>query len=108
MSRRIREGMKPDSALNKILTVLGEYEKDHPNAEIEVYRQNSVSIRIRIIDPEFEGKDRVDRDEEIWKILKQLPEKIRLDITILLLLTPEEAKHSFANMDFEDPIPSKL
>ncbi len=52
--------------------------------------------------------DKAERHDLIWKILESLPESMLSQISILLLLTPEEVKGSFANMDFEDPIPSRL
>jgi hypothetical protein len=84
------------------------YRSAHPEAVIDSYRQNSASIRIRILDPAFRAMDRVSRDDRIWEILGKLPEDIQSQITVVLLLTPEEAKTSFANMDFENPIPSRL
>ncbi len=71
-------------------------------------RQNNVSVRIRIIDPDFQGKDRVDRDTYAWQFLDDLPDETKADITMLLLLTPKEAKTSLANAEFEEPIPSRL
>ena len=35
--------------------LLCSYEKDHPKAKIDLYRQNSASVRIRIIDSAFRG-----------------------------------------------------
>ena len=75
---------------------------------IEAYRQNSVSVRIRIIDADFKGKGRAQREEEVWAALEQLPEDVAAEISLLLLLTPEEAKSSFASFEFDAPIPSKL
>jgi hypothetical protein len=37
-----------------------------------------------------------------------LPEEVVAEITVLLLLTPDEAKKSVGNVDFENPIPSRL
>ena len=107
MSRRSRAA-SPDADVQSLLNVLDAYKKAHPNADVEVQRQNSVSLRIRIIDPDFKGMDRVDRDNALWKILEQAPEEVQSQITFLLLLTPEETKTSFANMEFENPIPSHL
>ncbi len=96
-------------AVRAILKALEtDYKVSHPQAEIDSYRQNSASIRIRIIDTSFQNRDRVNRDDEVWEILSKLPEDIQSQITVVLLLTPEEAKTSFANMDFENPIPSRL
>ena len=99
---------RPDPILRQISNALGEYEKDHPRAEIEAYRQNSVSVRIRILNPEFVGRSRTLREEEVWAVLNKLPEETLAEISLLLLLTPDEAKNSFASFEFDDPIPSKL
>lgn len=96
---------KADPAVQAVLDVLEEYKKNHSRAEIQVYRYSSVSIRIRIIDPDFQGIAWVDRDTEVWKYLDQLPDEVVTEITLLILLTPKEAKTSFANMEFENPVP---
>jgi len=85
---------------------LRKYAASHPSADIQVRRQNSVSIRIRIIDLDFEGTALVERDTQLWDILDPLPEEVRSQITMLLLLTPKEAKTSFANMEFDHLIES--
>lgn len=85
-----------------------QFKASHPQSEIQVKRQNSVSIRIRIIDPSFAGMDLVDRDREIWRMLETLPARVQSQITMVLLLTPDEAADSFANLEFNLPIASKL
>ncbi len=97
-----------DGQVEQVLQVLDQYKSKHPNAQILVCRQNSVSIRIRIVDRDFSGLDRVDREPAIWHLLKALPEEIFANITMLLLLTPEETEGSLANQEFEYPIPSRL
>ena len=54
---------KTDRILEQIKDCLESYQKNHPDAEISLYRQNSVSIRIRIIDPRFAGMSRADRSD---------------------------------------------
>lgn len=98
----------PDPILRAIVAALNEYDKTHPQAKIEAYRQNSVSVRIRVLNPQFAGKTRAQREEEVWAVLNKLPEDPLAEISLLLLLTPEEAKNSFASFEFDDPIPSKL
>jgi hypothetical protein len=107
MARRDRS-TKPDVQVQQILDVLMEYERLHPLAQIEGRRHNPVSIRLRIIDPDFQGTDRIAREPEIWKLLNKLPEEVFVDITMLLLLTPEEAKHSLASQEFDHPIPARV
>ena len=99
---------RPDPILRQVVKALGEYDKAHSKARIEVYRQNSVSVRVRILNPEFAGRSRTQREEEVWAVLNKLPEDVVAEISLLLLLSPEEAKNSFANVEFDDPIPSKL
>jgi stress-induced morphogen len=97
-----------DTQVQQIRDVLSRYEDDHPTAQIEIRRQNSVSIRIRIVDPDFAGLDRVDREPAVWNVLKTLPEEVFTNITMLLLLAPDETRGSLANQEFEHPIPSRL
>jgi stress-induced morphogen len=94
--------------MRRILQALDQYAASHPRAEIEIYRQNSVSIRVRVVDPEFKGKSRAQREDELWAIFDKLPDEVVAEISLVLLLTPDEAKKSFANHEFDNPIPSKL
>jgi stress-induced morphogen len=75
--------------------------------DTDAYRFNSASIRVRVIDPRFEGKSNEERDEMVEPLLRQLPESIQADIMNLLTMTPDEVNHSvqkrFANLEFEDP-----
>jgi hypothetical protein len=99
---------KPDAITEEIKQVLASYEKDHPKAKIDMYRQNSASVRIRIIDSDFEGMSKRERNDLIWKYLEPLSEDSQGDLSMLVLLTPSEVKRSLANMEFEDPVPSIL
>ena len=107
MSVKVRN-KKLDSVLKQISSVLEQYSKGHPNAEIETYRHDNVSVRIRIIDPAFKGMSRGRREEDLWALLDQLPEEVVAEISLVILLTPAEAKKSFASMEFDDPMPSPL
>lgn len=98
----------PDKILKQIVKVLEKYDEKYSRARIETYRQNSVSVRIRVINPDFKGMSRSQREEEIWTFLDQLPEEVAQEVSLLLLYTPEEAKKAFANMEFDDPIPSRI
>src|SRR4051794_37708357 len=81
-----------------------------PNTD--AYRYNSASIRVRVIDPRFEGKTTEERDALVEPLLEQLPEQIQTDIMNLLTLAPSEmaipSRKSLANEEFEDPSPSML
>jgi stress-induced morphogen len=85
--------------------------KVFPNTD--AYRFNSASIRVRVIDPQFEGKTTEERDAMIEPLLEQLPEPIQRDIMNLLTLSPSETSSSFnrkslVNLEFEDPSRSML
>lgn len=89
------------SSVRTILDSFMNYQAARPGARIHAYRKNPGAIRLRIIDPGFEGLDRAQRQQQIWDVLLQLPEQVQAEINVLLLLTPEESEDSFANMDFE-------
>lgn len=97
-----------DETIDKIREALHGYETDHPRARIDLYRQNSVSVRVRIIDPEFAGTSKSVRSQQAWKYLDQVPEDVQSDISLLLLLAPDETKASMGNLEFDDPSPSRL
>jgi len=97
-----------DAVIDSIITVLENYQTNYPQAQIDLYRQNSVSVRVRIIDPEFAGLSKLERSQRVWQYLNQLDEEVQADISTILLLTPDETESSFANMDFNHPIPSQI
>ncbi|MBX6316163.1 MAG: hypothetical protein IRY99_25120 [Isosphaeraceae bacterium] len=84
------------------------YQPAHSAAKIAVKRYNSASVRVRIIDPDFEGQSLTARDDAIWEILDRLPDEVRSEIGLLLLLTPREAETSLMNLEFEKPAASPL
>ena len=105
MSINIPRG-ESDEVIRNIIVALEAFEKENPNARIDIYRQNVVSVRIRIISPDFKPLNRVERSKYVWKYLNTLDDEIQSDISSLILLTPDETKHSFANFEFESPVSS--
>jgi hypothetical protein len=97
-----------DETLVSVKESLIDYETEHPHAQIDLYRQNSISVRIRVIDPGFVGLRKSDRHGLVWKYLEKLPAEIQGDISMVVLLTPEEVNRSLANLEFEDPSPSLI
>ena len=93
-----------DRQVQEIYAVLAPYQTAHASAQIDVRRRHEVAIHIRVIDPDFRGVRRVEREDRFWPLLHQLPYETLADISILLLLTPEEATRSMANMEFENPV----
>jgi stress-induced morphogen len=98
---------KSDPYVRQILeTLQREYQPAHPKARIDTYRYSRASIRIRVIDGEFAGKNLTARDDAIWEILtKNLPEDVLSEINLLLLLAPQETAKSLMNLEFENPTP---
>ena len=83
--------------------------------ETEAYRYNSASIRIRVIDSNFEGLSREERDDLVEPYLDQLPPKIQQDIVFLLTFAPSDMQRPPAtfrefmrNVEFVHPSPSML
>jgi len=97
-----------DEIIHQFVQALERYQAAHPKAKIEIYRQNHVSLRVRIIDPDFKGIAVVDRHDLVWKLFEDLPEEVQWELSVLLLLTPQETKTSFANMEFDHPVASTL
>ena len=98
----------PDSLVLQVLDGLQGYKREHPSAKIDAYRRNPASVRIRVIDPDFEGKDEIQREDAVWGFLDRLPDEVRSDITMLVLVTPDEVDKSLASLEFQDPTPSLL
>jgi hypothetical protein len=94
--------------LKQIGKSLKPYDDVHPKANIELDRRNNVSVHIRIIDPEFGGKSLAEREEEVWPLFEVLSEDAVADVTMLLLITPEEQGESLANFVFEHPTKSMI
>jgi len=58
--------------------------------EDSVYRYNPVSIRVLIVDSRFEGKSEAAREAIVKRALKDLPRDIWREISLLIMITPEE------------------
>lgn len=98
-----------DVVVERMAKALEEFEATHPGASASLYRQNSASIRVKIVDAGFKGMSKGQRHDRIWDYLgAKLGEDEMQEISILLLLAPDEVNSSFLNVDFEDPIPSNL
>jgi hypothetical protein len=96
-----------DKGTRRVADLLAaKYKVNHPKCDVVVYRYNPVSIRIRIVDPDFRGKSIVERENDVWPILDTLPGDVRDDISVCLLIAPGEQKNSIMNLEFEEPLPS--
>ena len=83
--------------------------------KVDAYRYNSASIRVRVIDPRFEGLSPEERDAMVEPHLKQLPERTQADIMSLFTFAPSELQKTpktfrefLMNTEFDDPSPSML
>lgn len=83
--------------------------------QVDAYRYNSASIRVRVIDRRFDGLARDERDSLVEPHLEQLPESTQADIVTLFTFAPSELKETrkhlreiALNAEFEDPSPSIL
>ncbi len=84
-------------------------------ATVDAYRYNSASIRVRVIDPQFEGLPCEKRDAMVEPHLAQLSERTQADIMNLFTFAPSELQQTaktfrefLMNTEFEDPSPSLL
>ena len=83
--------------------------------KVDAYRYNPASIRVRVIDSRFEGRDSDKRDAIVEPYLEQLPERTQADIMNLFTFAPSDLQNSpktfrtfFLNAEFEEPSPSIL
>src|SRR5438270_13674203 len=63
-------------------------------ATVDAYRYNSASIRVRVIDPRFEGLPHEKRDAMVEPHLEQLPERTQADIMKLFTFATSELEQT--------------
>jgi len=105
-----REAMRTEET-RMVEDVLKEAGFEKPDA----YRYNSASIRVRVIDPRFEGLSVEKRDAMVEPHLETLPERTQADIINLFTFAPSELHQTpktlrefLMNTEFDDPSPSRL
>ncbi len=83
--------------------------------QADSYRYNSATIRVRVIDPRFEGLSREKRDDMVEQHLDTLPAETQRDIVTLLTFAPSELQRTpttfrelMLNAEFEDAGPPML
>jgi hypothetical protein len=83
--------------------------------KVDAYRYNPASIRVRVVDPQFEGLPPERRHAIVDPHLEQLPERTQADIIDLFTFAPSELEQTpktfrefFLNTEFDDPSPSML
>lgn len=97
-----------DAAVKAIKNILDLYEQENPGAAAELYRQNTASIRIRIVDERFRRMSKPARHDRVFDFIAEhvADDDLIQEISVLLLLAPSEQPASLMNMEFDDPIPS--
>jgi stress-induced morphogen len=74
-----------------------------------VYQYNPIAIRVRVVSPKFRGKSAAEREEMINGAIRSVSPKVTEDISMLFMLTPEEANHpTLLHREFDDPTDSYL
>jgi stress-induced morphogen len=83
--------------------------------QVDAYRYNSASIRVRVIDDRFEGISREKRDAMVEEHIEKLPPETQRDIVSLfafsrseLAQTPKTFREFMQNTEFESPSPTML
>jgi stress-induced morphogen len=83
--------------------------------QADSYRYNSASIRVRVIDSQFEGMSREARDAMVEDYLDTLPPETQRDIVTLFAFAPSELartpttfRENMQNAEFDSPSPSML
>lgn len=106
----MRDRKQKNAETRSVEKLLREHFPDHPEGfPPTAYRYNPASIRVRVVSERFAGMDQVARSELVYPILERnLPEDTWQDITLILLLAPDELDDSLMNLEFEKPTPSRL
>jgi hypothetical protein len=99
---------KRDPLLNQFAGVMEKFVEDFPEAEVTIRRTDYGMVRVRVIDSAFRRLSETRRDNRVWKYLEQLPLDILSFTSMVLTFTPEEAKTSPLNHDFEHPIRMRM
>lgn len=98
-----------DTNVDAIRKALDDYEQQHQGASAALYRQNPGSIRVRIIDPRFAKMSRSARHDVTWNFLaERIGDDCMSELSLLLLLSPNEVDTSLMNAEFENPVDSHL
>jgi stress-induced morphogen len=98
-----------DQAVQALRDALEDYEAHHSEAEATLYRQNSASIRLRVVDHRFEGMTKSRRHAYVWQFLaERVSEDTLSEVSLVLAIAPSELRTSLTNLEFEEPTPSGL
>src|SRR5579859_7058837 len=99
--------MKVTKETKQIERLIDEHYPNCPKNMPRAYRYSSVSIRVRVVDEQFKGKGRAERERMVLPLIRSLPEETQEDINILLVLAPDELDNSLMNREYEHPAESE-
>jgi hypothetical protein len=100
----IVRGNRVDREVQALKGALDAYEYEHPEAQVELYRHNPASIRLRVIDRHFMGMPKSQRHAEIWEYLaKRVSDDAMAELSVVLTLAPAELETSIMNAEFDKP-----
>ncbi len=97
-------GRADDPVVDQVAAALERYLTDHPRAVIDIYRQGRYSVKVRVVDPDFDGVRRAARHDRVWAYLGTLPEDVYGEVHVLLPLAPAEQPESAGNFEFDHPV----
>jgi stress-induced morphogen len=97
-----------DTMVKALKRALETYEEQFPGSKGSLYRQDRADVRVRIVDERFAEMSRSRRHNQVWKFLADIVgDDVISEVSTLILLPPTELKSSFANLDFEEPLPAR-
>lgn len=100
--------IKTTRETERLERLLDEHFPDSPKDFPRAYRYSPVSIRARVVDGRFKAMNRSEREKLVRPLIRSLPDRIQEDLTILLLLAPDELEGSLMNREYEHPSPARL
>lgn len=100
--------MRTTAETRRIEKLVDEHFPDCPKNFHRAYLYNTFSIRVRVVDERFKGKNRSEREKMVMPLIRTLPEDTRQKLTVLLLLAPDEMADSLMNREYEDPSRSSI
>jgi hypothetical protein len=92
----------PNRHVRRILAALEEgYKPSHPEARFDADQSSRWSIRVRVVDPDVEPLELLDRDGPVWEALDVLPDETFQMLSLVFVLAPDELGDSPTNRWFE-------
>jgi len=107
MKSRLKAAKKEQTKATRL--IYDRFRERFPNLSDDinkvVYEYLPRSVRLRIIDEAFAGKSYAERELIVEEVLDALPEDVASSVSLMLLLTPREAKRPGVGMEleFDDP-----